>query len=67
MKNMIKTVSILTLAISMTACSGMSKEQRRTAVGAAAGAVVGHMLGGDTGAVLGGAALGGVIGNQTAK
>lgn len=55
----------LTLAASLAACSGMTRQERNTAIGAGAGAVGGAVLsGGSTAGTLGGAAIGGVIGNQ---
>jgi osmotically inducible lipoprotein OsmB len=56
--------TVLTLA----ACSGMSKQEKNTAVGAGVGAAAGAVLSG--GSVIGtgvGAAVGGVIGNQVEK
>jgi osmotically inducible lipoprotein OsmB len=58
----------LTLAAGLGACSGMSTQERNTAIGAGAGAVGGAVLtGGSTAGTLGGAAIGGVIGNQVDK
>jgi osmotically inducible lipoprotein OsmB len=51
--------------LSLSACAGMSRQQSNTAVGAAAGAVVGSVLTGGSGVgTVGGAAIGGYIGNQ---
>lgn len=59
--------SIVLLA-GLTACSGMSRQDQNTAVGAGAGAVGGAVLtGGSTMGTLGGAAIGGLIGNQVGK
>ena len=53
------------LALALTGCSGMSTQDRNTAVGAGVGAVAGSVLtGGSTVGTVGGAAVGGVIGNQ---
>lgn len=60
----IKTTAIALTLASLTACNSMTHEQRNTAAGAVIGGVLGHTMGGDTGATLGGAALGGVIGSQ---
>lgn len=58
----------VTLAISVSACSNMSKRDRNTAIGAGAGAVGGAILtDGGTLGTLGGAAIGGLIGNQVGK
>jgi osmotically inducible lipoprotein OsmB len=55
----------LTLALGLTACSGMTQKEKNTAIGASVGAVGGSVLtGGGTLGTLGGAAIGGVIGNQ---
>ncbi|WP_416189730.1 glycine zipper 2TM domain-containing protein [Neisseria sp. CCUG17229] len=66
MKSMItKTVALIAVAASLSACAGgMSTSQRNTATGAVVGGVAGNLLGGDTASTLGGAALGGVIGSQ---
>lgn len=55
----------LTLAVGLGACSGMSRQDQNTAIGAGVGAVGGAVLtDGSTLGTLGGAAIGGVIGNQ---
>ncbi|GAC1611413.1 MAG: hypothetical protein NVS3B3_22530 [Aquirhabdus sp.] len=55
----------ISLALSLTACADMSRQDKNTAIGAGAGAVVGAVLtGGSTAGTVGGAAVGGVIGNQ---
>jgi len=64
-KNLVVTVSLATVALGMAGCSGMSKQDRNTAVGAGAGAVIGGVLtGGSAVGTVGGAAVGGVVGNQ---
>jgi osmotically inducible lipoprotein OsmB len=58
----------ITLVMGLTACSGMSRSDQNTAIGAGAGAVGGAVLtGGSTMGTLGGAAIGGLIGNQVGK
>lgn len=53
------------LAFGLTACSGMSTQDRNTVLGAGAGAVGGSILtGGSTAGTLGGAAIGGIIGHE---
>ena len=53
------------LALSISACSGMSTRDKNTAAGSAIGGVAGAVLtGGSTVGTVGGAAVGGVIGNQ---
>ncbi len=55
----------LTLALGLTACAGMTQQEKNTAIGAGVGAVSGSVLtGGGTLGTLGGAAIGGVIGSQ---
>ena len=51
--------------LSLTACGSMSTQDRNTAIGAGVGAVAGSALsGGSALGTVGGAAVGGVIGNQ---
>jgi osmotically inducible lipoprotein OsmB len=55
----------VTLALGLSACAGMTKQEQNTAIGAGVGAIGGSVLtGGGTLGTLGGAAIGGVIGNQ---
>ncbi|ERS91782.1 MULTISPECIES: glycine zipper 2TM domain-containing protein [Halomonas] len=55
----------LSLMVGLSACSGMSTQDRNTALGAGAGAVGGSVLtGGSTAGTVGGAIVGGVIGHQ---
>lgn len=64
------TVRALSIAcvMSLTACAGMSQQDRNTTIGAGAGAVVGAVLtGGSAIGTVGGAAVGGVIGHQVSK
>lgn len=57
--------ALIVLAAGLSACSGMSARDQNTAVGAGVGAVGGSILtGGSTIGTLGGAAIGGYIGNQ---
>jgi osmotically inducible lipoprotein OsmB len=63
-------LSLVTLlaAVGLTACSGMSKAEKNTAIGAGVGAVGGSVLSGGSGVgTLGGAVVGGVIGSQVDK
>lgn len=54
--------------LSLSACSGMSRQGRNTAIGAGVGAVGGAVLtGGSTLGTLGGAAVGGVVGHEGSK
>ena len=55
-------------AAALTACSGMTQQEKNTAIGAGVGAVGGSILtGGSTTGTLGGAAVGGVIGHEIKK
>jgi len=67
-KHLAVSATIATLALGLTGCAGMSQQDKNTAIGAGAGAVVGGVLtGGSAVGTVGGAAVGGVIGNQTGK
>ncbi|MDN4052222.1 glycine zipper 2TM domain-containing protein [Massilia sp. YIM B02763] len=64
-KTVIVTASLATAALGLTGCAGMSQQDRNTAIGAGAGAVIGGAVsGGSALGTVGGAAVGGVIGNQ---
>lgn len=64
-KQIIVSASLVTVALGLTGCAGMSQQDKNTAIGAGAGAVIGGVLtGGSTAGTVGGAAVGGVIGNQ---
>jgi len=67
-KQLAVSATIATLALGLAGCSGMSQQDKNTAIGAGAGAVIGGALtGGSAVGTVGGAAVGGVIGNQTGK
>ncbi|MES2740257.1 MAG: glycine zipper 2TM domain-containing protein [Pseudomonadota bacterium] len=67
-KKLATAASALTIALSLSACAGMSNQDKSTAVGAGVGAVAGSVLtGGSAVGAVGGAAVGGVIGNQVSK
>lgn len=60
-----RLVLISCIAISLAACSGMSRRDKNTAAGAAIGGAAGAVItGGSAAGTVGGAAVGGVIGNQ---
>ncbi|MDB5824257.1 MAG: hypothetical protein JWR21_2961 [Herminiimonas sp.] len=61
----IGAVGVALVMASMMGCSGMSTQDRNTAIGAGVGGVAGSVLtnGGTLGTV-GGAAVGGVVGRQ---
>jgi osmotically inducible lipoprotein OsmB len=54
--------------LALTACAGMTQQEKSTAIGAGVGAIGGAILtGGSTTGTLGGAAVGGVIGHEIEK
>ena len=64
-KQLLLSASLVAVTLSMSACADMSRQDKNTAIGATAGAVIGGALtGGSTAGVVGGAAVGGVVGNQ---
>ena len=67
-KQIAATTAILAATLGLSACAGMSNQDKNTAVGAGVGAVAGSVLtGGSPVGTVGGAAVGGVIGNQVSK
>ena len=57
-----------TVLFSLVGCSGMSTQDKNTAIGAGVGAVGGSVLtGGSAVGTVGGAAVGGVIGHEISK
>jgi osmotically inducible lipoprotein OsmB len=61
-------IVLTTFLISLAGCAGMSSRDKSTAIGAGVGAVGGAVLtGGGVLGTVGGAAVGGVIGNQIGK
>jgi osmotically inducible lipoprotein OsmB len=67
-KQLVVSASLATVALGLAGCAGMSQQDKNTAIGAGAGAVVGGALtGGSAVGTVGGAAVGGVIGNQVGK
>lgn len=66
-KNATTSAAIALIAL-LTACSGMSTRDKDTALGAGIGGVAGAVLSnGSAVGTVGGAAVGGVIGNQVGK
>lgn len=64
-KGSLIAATALAALLALTGCSGMSKRDRNTAMGAGIGAVAGSVLTNGSGiGTVGGAAVGGVIGNQ---
>ena len=67
-KRIAVAAGIAALALSLTACAGMSTRDRNTAAGAAIGGVAGNVLtGGSTAGTVGGAAVGGLIGREKGR
>jgi osmotically inducible lipoprotein OsmB len=65
---LLKSSMAILIAIGMVGCDGMSRRGQDTAVGAGVGAVGGAVLtGGSPLGTVGGAAVGGVVGNQIGK
>jgi osmotically inducible lipoprotein OsmB len=64
-----KSTWALSLAVlALSACSGMTQQEKNTAIGAGVGAIGGSILtGGSTAGAVGGAAVGGVIGHEVNK
>jgi osmotically inducible lipoprotein OsmB len=61
---LLKALTALLLLPAIVACSNLSQRQQNAAVGAGIGAVAGSVLtGGSAVGTLGGAAIGGIIGN----
>ncbi|HEX7386293.1 MAG TPA: hypothetical protein VF285_03325 [Castellaniella sp.] len=59
---------VIIALVGLSACSGMSRQGRNTAIGAGVGAAGGAILtGGSTIGTLGGAAVGGIIGHEGSK
>jgi len=64
-KQSVLDASLFIFALGLAGCAGMSGQDKNTAIGAGAGAVIGGVLtGGSAAGTVGGAAVGGVIGNQ---
>ncbi|HTH60416.1 MAG TPA: glycine zipper 2TM domain-containing protein [Paraburkholderia sp.] len=59
--------AVVTTVSSLSACDGMTRRQRDTAIGAGVGGAAGAAIGGNALSTLGGAAAGGLIGNQVGK
>lgn len=58
-------IAVITLLAALSGCAGMSTRDQNTAVGAGIGAIGGAILtNGSAVGTIGGAAVGGVIGNQ---
>ena len=59
--------TIVAVVASLSACDGMRRVKRDTAIGAGVGGAAGAAIGGNALSTIGGAAAGGIIGNQVGK
>ncbi|PKO90693.1 MAG: osmotically-inducible lipoprotein B [Betaproteobacteria bacterium HGW-Betaproteobacteria-10] len=67
-KQLVCSALFAAVLLSLSACSGMSKQGSNTAIGAGAGAIGGAVLtGGSAAGAIGGAVVGGVIGHEVNK
>jgi osmotically inducible lipoprotein OsmB len=61
----VRNVIFAALVLGLGGCAGMSTQEKNTAIGAGAGGVAGGVLtGGSTIGIVGGAAVGGLLGHQ---
>jgi osmotically inducible lipoprotein OsmB len=68
MKKYALHTAMLAMMVGLAACADMSRQDKNTAIGAGSGAVAGAVLtGGSAIGTVGGAAVGGYIGNQVVK
>ncbi len=68
MTRIMSAVVLLISSAGLAACSGMTQQEKNTAIGAGVGAVGGSILtGGSATGAVGGAAVGGVIGHEIDK
>ncbi len=62
------TAMLAVASLALAACSGMTQQEKNTAIGAGVGAIGGAILtGGSTAGTVGGAAVGGVIATKSTK
>ncbi len=67
-RKLIVHAAAATVLLGLAGCSGMSTQDKNTAIGAGVGAVGGSVLtGGSTAGTVGGAAVGGIIGHEMNK
>lgn len=68
MQKLALSTVVTALLLGLSACAGMSQQDKNTAIGAGVGAVGGSILtGGSAVGTVGGAAVGGVIGHEVSK
>jgi len=64
----VRGVSVAFALVALSACAGMTAQEKSTAIGAGIGAVGGSVItGGSTIGTLGGAVVGGAIGHEIQK
>ena len=67
-QRLVLSAAAVVMLLGLGGCSGMSRQDQNTAVGAGIGAVGGAILtGGSAVGTVGGAAVGGVIGHEVGK
>jgi osmotically inducible lipoprotein OsmB len=65
LQNIALSALVAGMLLGLAGCSGMSKQDTNTAIGAGVGAIGGAILtGGSTTGTVGGAAVGGIIGHE---
>ena len=62
-----RTIAVLLVAGSLSACANWSSAEKGTAIGAGAGALVGGVVTHSPPGRVGGAAVGGIIGHEVGK
>lgn len=68
MQRFVAGAAAAVVLVGLGACSGMTKQEKDTAIGAGVGAVGGAVLtGGSAAGTIGGAAVGGIIGHEVSK
>lgn len=68
MRNFLLSTVAAAMLLGLGGCSGMSSQDKSTAIGAGVGAVGGSVLtGGSAAGTIGGAVVGGVIGHEVNK
>lgn len=66
-RNSVSSVFLLTAAIALGGCAGMTHQEKGTAAGAVIGGVAGNAIGGGVLGTAAGAAVGGVVGHEVTK
>ncbi|KRB79230.1 osmotically inducible lipoprotein OsmB [Noviherbaspirillum sp. Root189] len=67
-RTLISVISAITLASALSACGTPTRQQVGVGTGAVLGGVAGHAVtGGSTMGTVGGAAVGGLLGNEVSK